>query len=110
MKDGIIEQIDVPAEIILNPATEYVAKFTREVPRERVLTCANVMDEPTSGLELSSLRVDQNAVIETVAEAVLNENKPVAVVDKKDKIVGILNNKTIIHILFGKDRSPEPEI
>jgi len=110
MKDGIIEQIDVPAEIILNPATEYVAKFTREVPRERVLTCANVMDEPTSGLELSSLRVDQNAVIETVAEAVLNENKPVAVVDKKDNIVGILNNKTVIHILFGKDRSPEPEI
>jgi len=34
MKDGIIEQLDTPAKIVLNPATEYVKKFTEEVPRE----------------------------------------------------------------------------
>ena len=28
MKDGIIEQLDTPAKIVLNPATEYVKKFT----------------------------------------------------------------------------------
>ena len=39
MKDGIIEQIDVPANIVLHPATDYVAKFTNEVPREKVLKC-----------------------------------------------------------------------
>ena len=33
MKDGIIEQLDTPANIVLNPATEYVRKFTEEVPR-----------------------------------------------------------------------------
>ena len=32
MKDGIIEQLDTPANIVLNPATEYVRKFTEEVP------------------------------------------------------------------------------
>ncbi len=35
MKDGVIEQLDTPANIVLNPATEYVRKFTEEVPRER---------------------------------------------------------------------------
>ena len=33
MKDGVIEQLDTPANIVLNPATEYVRNFTEEVPR-----------------------------------------------------------------------------
>ena len=44
MKDGIIEQLDTPAKIVLNPATEYVRKFTEEVPREKVLKIEAVMD------------------------------------------------------------------
>ena len=103
MKDGIIEQIDTPARIVLRPATEYVAKFTNEVPRERVLTCKNVMDEIGDTSDLSELRVPQNAIIETVAEAVLNESKPVAVIDDDNEMIGVLNSKRIVHILFGKD-------
>jgi len=34
MKDGIIEQLDTPANIVLNPATSYVKKFSQEVPIE----------------------------------------------------------------------------
>ena len=32
-----IVMLDTPANIVLNPATEYVKKFTQEVPREKVL-------------------------------------------------------------------------
>ena len=103
MKDGVIEQIDKPANIVLNPATEYVAKFTNEVPREKVLKCKDVMDKQDKKVKASSLTVPANAVIETVAEAVLNESKPVAVVDDKGKTIGVLNRKSIIHVLFGKD-------
>jgi len=105
MKDGIIEQIDTPANIILNPSTEYVARFTNEVPREKVLHCENIMEEMIDPSNLSALRVPKNAIIETVAEAVLNEQKPVAVVDDKGDIVGVLNCKTIVHILFGNTRA-----
>lgn len=105
MKDGVIEQIDAPANIVLNPATEYVAKFTNEVPREKVLKCADVMDPATGSSKLSELKVPGNAIIETVAEAVLNETKPVPVVDDKDKIIGVLNSKSIIHILFGENEA-----
>jgi glycine betaine/proline transport system ATP-binding protein len=103
MKDGVIEQCDTPANIVLHPATEYVAKFTNEVPRERVLTCKNVMEEVGNTSDFSDIRVPHNAIIEKIAEAVLNEPKSVAVVDDNNNMIGVLNRKSIIHILFGKD-------
>ena len=104
MKDGIIEQLDTPANIVLNPATEYVRKFTKEVPREKVLKIEAVMDPYKGDEKLSSLQVSKDAIIETVAEEVLSQQKPVAVLNNKGKIVGVLNCSTILHILFG-DRS-----
>ena len=100
MKDGVIEQLDTPANIVLNPATDYVVKFTEGVPREKVLTCANLM-EPLGDTPVSALTVRQNAIIETVAEAVLGQNQPVQVMDDQGKPVGILNGRTILHVLFG---------
>ena len=104
MKDGIIEQLDTPANIVLNPATEYVRKFTEEVPREKVLKIESVMDPVDEKAELSDLQVSKDAIIETVAEEVLSQQKPVAVLDDEGKTVGLLNCSTILHILFG-DRS-----
>ena len=104
MKDGIIEQLDTPANIVLNPATEYVRKFTEEVPREKVLKIEAVMDPLDSSDELGDLRVSKDAIIETVAEAVLNEQKPIAVVDENDKIVGVIHNSKVIHVLFGDSK------
>nr|WP_311200207.1 betaine/proline/choline family ABC transporter ATP-binding protein [Leisingera sp. M658] len=40
MKDGEIIQIATPEELVLNPATDYVAEFTRHIPRSKVLTVA----------------------------------------------------------------------
>jgi glycine betaine/proline transport system ATP-binding protein len=102
MKDGIIEQIDTPAKIVLNPSTEYVAKFTRSVPREKVLTCGNVMEAVEDPSSIGDLKVSKDAIIETVAEAVLNESKPVGVVDDAGQLVGVLNRTSIVHILFGE--------
>jgi glycine betaine/proline transport system ATP-binding protein len=104
MKDGIIEQLDTPANIVLNPATEYVRKFTEEVPREKVLKIQAVMDPLDGSEELANLRVPEDAIIETVAEAVLNEQKPIAVVDENDKIVGVVHNSKVIHVLFGDNK------
>ena len=102
MKDGIIEQLDTPANIVLNPATEYVRKFTEEVPREKVLKIESVMDPIVdSSEELSDLKVSKDAMIETVAEVVLSEQKPVAVVDANNKVVGTVHSSKVIHVLFG---------
>ncbi len=103
MKDGIIEQLDTPANIVLNPATEYVRKFTEEVPREKVLKIESVMDPIGAETDFSDLTISKDVIIETVAEAVLAETKPVRVVDKDNNIVGSVHCAKMIHILFGKD-------
>ena len=99
MKDGIIEQLDTPANIVLNPATEYVRKFTEEVPREKVLLIKDVMD--TSKDNLGDLKVSQNEIIENVAEKILTQEKIVAVVDNNNEIIGSISPTKIINTVFG---------
>ena len=101
MKDGIIEQLDTPANIVLSPATEYVKKFTQEVPREKVLKIEAVMDPVSDNENLSDLKVSQDAVIETVAEKILSQDKSVAVIDENKKIVGSIKPSKIIKTVFG---------
>jgi glycine betaine/proline transport system ATP-binding protein len=100
MKDGIIEQLDTPANIVLNPATEYVRKFTEEVPREKVLLIEDVMDKSDTK-DLSELKVSKDQTIENVAEQILSQDKSVAVVDSNNKIVGSINPTKIINTVFG---------
>ena len=100
MKDGVIEQLDTPANIVLNPATEYVRKFTEEVPREKVLKIESVM--MAGGAGSSDITVPQNAILETVAEKVLNAGVPVTVVDDDQNAVGTIDAATIVQVLFGK--------
>jgi len=102
MKDGIIEQLDTPANIVLNPATEYVRKFTQEVPREKVLKIEAVMDPITDEQNLSDFKVSKDAIIETVAEKILGQEKPIAVTDSNQQIVGIVKPAKVIHVVFGE--------
>ena len=101
MKDGIIEQLDTPANIVLSPATEYVKKFTQEVPREKVLKIETVMEPISDNKNLSDLKVSKDAIIETVAEKILSQEKPVAVIDSNKKVIGIVKPSKVIHTVFG---------
>ena len=101
MKEGVIEQLDTPANIVLKPATEYVRKFTQDVPREKVLKIESVMDPVDSSEELSDLKVSKDTIIEIVAEAILSQDKPVAVVDANNTVVGAVHASHVINVLFG---------
>ena len=46
MKDGAIIQIGTPEELVTHPADGYVADFTREIPRAKVLSVEAIMGEP----------------------------------------------------------------
>jgi glycine betaine/proline transport system ATP-binding protein len=100
MKDGIIEQLDTPANIVLNPATEYVRKFTEEVPREKVLVIEDVMDSSTKD-NLGDIKVSKDDIIENVAEKILTQEKIVGVVDSNNNIIGSIKPSTIIDTVFG---------
>ena len=101
MKDGLIEQLDTPANIVLNPKTEYVRKFTEEVPREKVLKIEAVMEKVPEGQSGSGITVSKDAIIETVAEKILSQDKPVNVIDKDNKVIGSVKPSKIIQTVFG---------
>ena len=101
MKDGIIEQLDKPDNIVLNPATDYVKKFTQDVPREKVLKIESIMDSVNSSASGESA-VNKDDIIETVAEKILNSKDIINVVDGQNKIVGSINPTKVIKVLFGE--------
>lgn len=104
MKDGIIEQLDTPANIVLNPATEYVRKFTEEVPREKVLRIESIMD-PVDSSASTSDNVNKDELVEKNAEKILNSSVPLAVIDpKSNSVVGSINSNKVIKVLFGDSK------
>ena len=50
---------------------------------------------------LSDLQVSKDAIIETVAEKILSQEKSVKVIDSNNKVVGIVKPSKIIHTVFG---------
>jgi len=106
MKDGIIEQLDTPDNIVLHPATEYVRKFTEDVPREKVLKIESIMD-PVDTSSSQSLTISRHAIIETVAESILNSKEILTVIDpnKNNEAVGSLNPSKVVKVLFGDSKT-----
>ncbi|HEX6102831.1 MAG TPA: glycine betaine/L-proline ABC transporter ATP-binding protein, partial [Alphaproteobacteria bacterium] len=70
MKDGAIVQIGTPEEVVTRPATPYVAEFTREVPRAKVLSVGAVMG-PIDGVTDFAGELPVKAKIAEVAPTVL---------------------------------------
>ena len=50
----------------------------------------------------SSTQVSKDAIIETLAESILNSKEILTVVDKNKEIVGSLNPAKVIKVIFGK--------
>jgi len=100
MFHGRVEQCDTPANIVLNPATEYVKKFTNGVPREKVLTVGAVMDEARTEDKPAEKSVNQTEILEHVAEYVLGQDRPVVVHDDDGNRVGMLHREVVLKIIF----------
>ena len=103
MKDGRVEQIGRPSEIVLDPQTEYVRKFTNEVPREKVLDAGAIMEARTEGEALADRPVQETDKIHGIAEYVLGQDRAVPVMKNGD-MVGVLHPKHVLEVLF-PDRS-----
>ncbi|TGV63706.1 ATP-binding cassette domain-containing protein, partial [Mesorhizobium sp. M2D.F.Ca.ET.160.01.1.1] len=50
MKDGEVIQIGPPEQLVVNPATDYVAEFTRDVDCAKVISARSLM-RPCDGAE-----------------------------------------------------------
>lgn len=101
MDHGRIVQIGSPEDLILRPATEYVARFTKGVPRAKVVRAATIMraagDTPLDG----SLSVRPDDRIADVADILTKSEGVIAVRDPAGKVRGIIDRETFIQVLAG---------
>ena len=96
MRDGAISQIGTPEEIVANPVDRYVADFTEDVPRYKVLSAGKVMI-PANGTAIASDKsVPQSAKIESLIDLVADTDQPVGVVDETGGLVGMINRAVIM--------------
>jgi len=103
MKDGSVIQIATPEELVLRPATEYVAAFTRHVNRAKVMTAATLMRPVVPGAQQGGT-VAAGAKIASFAAAIVADSRPFAVSDG-GRIVGEVTREAVIDLLAGRDRT-----
>jgi glycine betaine/proline transport system ATP-binding protein len=84
MKNGKVEQIGTPEEILDKPASNYISEFIRDIDRSKILQAENIMMKPYG---LVSLKDGLN-----VAAQVMRENgiSSAFVADRKRKLQGIV--------------------
>ncbi len=104
MDQGQIVQIGSPSDLILNPANEYVARFTRNVHRSRVIKVDSVMRSPTNSDQTSGPTVKSTERIADVASLVVESDHPVAVLDQEENtIAGYIDREKFVRVLAGLD-------
>ena len=84
MQDGEIIQTGTPEELVMHPATDYVAEFTRDVPRAKVMSAQRLMQQPTPAPTMpAASRCD--AKVTSFAAEIVAAGKPFAVTDGQDE-------------------------
>jgi glycine betaine/proline transport system ATP-binding protein len=97
MKDGAFDQVGTAAELIRNPATDYVREFTEDVPKAKVLCARDVMD-PASVSASRSVRVDTK--VELIVPMLLDDGDSIAVTENGE-IIGHVDWAIVSAVLGG---------
>jgi glycine betaine/proline transport system ATP-binding protein len=103
MQDGAIVQIGSPEELVLNPATDYVAEFTQDISRAKVLTAKAIMTplEKDGAAQTFAKTVSGDARIQEFAADVVHDKAAIGVINSKQELIGSLLPKTIVDVLVG---------
>jgi len=103
MKDGAVEQCDTPDQIVLNPQTPYVKKFTEEIEKSRVVH-ARVLAEPANGAMPEGEPVRAGATILQLARQLVNDTREILpVANRKGEFIGVLNRQEALDVLLGEE-------
>ena len=101
MKDGEVIQVATPEELVLSPANDYVAEFTKHIPRAKVLTVRSVMQPGRPTGEVAG-QVSAAARIEDIADRVEASDRPHAVIDEDGAAIGSIGRKAVVDVLVGR--------
>jgi glycine betaine/proline transport system ATP-binding protein len=101
MRDGRFVQVGTPAEVVLQPADEYVANFVRDVPRSHIVPVDAVMAPPSDGPFSGEVSADTK--VRDVVALVAHSELPVRVV-RDGATVGTIDRVGVLSVIAGEDR------
>ena len=100
MQDGRIVQIGTPEDLVLSPADGYVAEFTREAPRARILSARAIARAQRNGDAIAGSIPAERKVAE-FAKDVEASAGVFAVHDADGKLIGVVDRAAVMTVLIG---------
>ncbi len=97
MKDGAIIQIGTPEELVMHPATDYVAEFTRDAPRAKILTARSIMT-PFAG-PVAGETVSATTKVKDLARRAFHSGR-IAVTDADSRPIGEVTREAVFEVLL----------
>ncbi|MDA7965557.1 betaine/proline/choline family ABC transporter ATP-binding protein [Ruegeria sp.] len=95
MKDGRVQQVGTPVDIVMTPANEHIAKFVSGVSRLPILTAADVMDEAATDAPQNDRVVPARAPLSNVIDRAIAEGFPMGI-ERDGKIIGQITEKSLL--------------
>jgi glycine betaine/proline transport system ATP-binding protein len=101
MKDGAIIQTGTPEELVINPATTYVAEFTRDVQRAKVVSARTLMDPVRPDGKYAG-EVAAHARVASFAAEIVGADRPFAVMGADGAVLGAIAPAKVVDLLAGR--------
>ncbi len=99
MRDGRFVQVGTPAEVVLNPADDYVRNFVRDVPRSHVVPVDAVMRPAGEGPFAGDVAADTK--VRDVVSMVAATDLPLRVLGSTGAVVGAVSRSEVLAVIAG---------
>jgi glycine betaine/proline transport system ATP-binding protein len=100
MRDGKIVQLGTPEDLVGSPADEYVANFTRDIPRSHVLTLRWIMRDARPGEE-DGPKLDVSTTVRSAVSVIAESERPICAVEN-ERIVGVVDKSAVLTAIAGE--------
>jgi glycine betaine/proline transport system ATP-binding protein len=108
MKDGEIIQSGTPEELVLHPATDYVAEFTRDVQRAKVMSAARLMRPLSGKTDGEAPRISAGTKVAAFAAEIVAARKCFIVIGADNRPIGEITPEAVIGLLAGSEHAGAP--
>ncbi|WP_027136167.1 quaternary amine ABC transporter ATP-binding protein [Geminicoccus roseus] len=101
MRGGRIIQTGTPEQLVLHPADAYVAEFTRDASRPKILSAGAIMRPLDAGIEVAGA-IDARAKVETIAAQVEASERPF-LVTRDEQPIGLIDRSLVLDVLLARE-------
>ena len=98
MKDGAVVQVGTPEDLVLRPADDYVAEFTRGVARAKVIRAGSLMEAGSA--PAGAPTVDEGAPIADAASFFADGLQEIGVRARDGRVLGRLTRDAVVTVMM----------